>query len=288
MKMIITADWHIRASKPRCRIESDSDWIETQKQALNQVVNIAKDKNAVLVVVGDIFHSNSDTNFECIQLIQNIAERMKIYVLAGNHDLPYHNSNNISQSAIGVLLKSNNIYLIKELNADFSASNFDEEDNINAEIVFKHVLTMPESEGAIFNCETPESLLRQFKNAKWIFTGDYHRNFHFEKDNRHVINSGCLLRQTSDMNDYQCGVYYVDTDVNDVEFIPIIDDKPLIDDSNIISDCANDSVINFVNELKNTKHVSLDFRYNVEKAIIENKIDSELKETIFNLLNERG
>ena len=30
-KMIISADWHIRATKPRCRV--DNDWLETQRKA---------------------------------------------------------------------------------------------------------------------------------------------------------------------------------------------------------------------------------------------------------------
>ena len=35
MKGIITADWHLRATRPQCRI--DEDWILTQKNALNQI-----------------------------------------------------------------------------------------------------------------------------------------------------------------------------------------------------------------------------------------------------------
>ena len=43
MRAIITADWHIRATRPRCRI--DDDWILTQKRALNQVFEIADKMN---------------------------------------------------------------------------------------------------------------------------------------------------------------------------------------------------------------------------------------------------
>ena len=135
------------------------------------------------------------------------------------------------------------------------------------------------------DCETPETLLEKFPNAKWVFTGDYHKNFHYEKKGRHVINSGCLLRQASDFKNYQCGVYYVDTDKNIVEFIPIIDNEELIDDSYIIKENEREKRIDdFVDKLKNTQSVSFDFVDNVEKAIDENKFDSDLKEVIGELL----
>ena len=278
MRAIITADWHIRNTRPRCRI--DNDWQETQRMALAKVMKVAIDKKSPVLVVGDIFHSNSDTSFECIQLVQQMADKLGgLYILAGNHDLPYHSSENLDKSAIGVLLNSNNVHLIKDyltkwnLEQEYpyiiSAGNFDEEDDERAEIVFKHVLTIPSEDKPDFvDCETPETLLEKFPNAKWVFTGDYHKNFHYEKKGRHVINSGCLLRQASDFKNYQCGVYYVDTDENIVEFIPIIDNEELIDDSYITKENEREKRIDdFVDKLKNTQSVSFDFRDNVEKPI---------------------
>ena len=100
-KMIISADWHIRATRPRCRV--DNDWLETQRKALRQVLEISLDKGVPIMVVGDIFHSNSDTSFECISMVQKLADCAGgLYILAGNHDLPYHNSENLDKSAIGV------------------------------------------------------------------------------------------------------------------------------------------------------------------------------------------
>ena len=295
MKFICTADWHIRATRPRCRI--DNNWLETQRKALRQVLKISEDKGVPIMVVGDIFHSNSDTSFECIQLVQQMADKLGgLYILAGNHDLPYHSSENLDKSAIGVLLNSNNVHLIKDyltkwnLEQEYpyiiSAGNFDEKDDERAEIVFKHVLTIPSEDKPDFvDCETPESLLEKFPNAKWIFTGDYHHNFHYEKKGRHVVNSGCLLRQASDMKNYQCGVYFVDTDENIVEFIPIIDNEDLIDDSYILQENErNERIESFVDKLKKTKGVSLDFIENVQNEMKHNKFETELVQVVDELL----
>lgn len=294
-KMIISADWHIRATRPRCRV--DNDWLETQRMALAKVMKVAIDKKSPVLVVGDIFHSNSDTSFECIQLVQQMADKLGgLYILAGNHDLPYHSSENLDKSAIGVLLNSNNVHLIKDyltkwnLEQEYpyiiSAGNFDEKDDERAEIVFKHVLTiLSEDKPDFVNCETPESLLEKFPDAKWIFTGDYHHNFHYEKNGRHVVNSGCLLRQASDMKNYQCGVYFVDTDENVVEFIPIIDNEDLIDDSYILQENErNERIESFVDKLKKTKGVSLDFIDNVQNEMKRNKFETELVQVVDELL----
>lgn len=286
MRLIATSDWHIRATRPRCRI--DEDWMQTQKKALQQLVKIAKEKEAPVFVVGDLFNSNSDTTFECIQMVQQTADQLgELYVLAGNHDLPYHSSENIEKSAIGVLLNSQNIFSIKEhfRRHNVSAANFDEEDNKAAEIVFKHVLCFPDVKSLPPNVDalTAKDLLSEFKNAQWIFTGDYHHNFHYEKNGRHVINPGCLLRQASDFKDYECGVYYVDTENEIVEFIPIIDNEQFVDDSYILKQEEREERIEkFVDKLKDTKNVSLDFIDNVHKAIAANKLSEEM----INMLEE--
>lgn len=291
MRAIITADWHIRATMPRCRI--DADWMETQKKALRQILNISDKKKAPIFVVGDIFHSNSDTNFECVNMVQKLADIAGgLHIIAGNHDLPYHSSENIERSAVGILLNSNNVCLIAEYmdkldEFSFSASNFDEQDNKNAEVVFKHVLVFPDDKSLppSLDALTAADLLNEFPKAKWIFTGDYHHNFHYKKNGRHVVNPGCLLRQASDMKDYQCGVYFVDTDEEVVEFIPIIDNEQFVDDSYILKESErSERIESFVNKLKDTKSVSLDFKDNVYRAIKQNKFSDEMIATIEALL----
>lgn len=294
MKLIVTADWHLRATRPRCR--TDENWIETQRNALAQIKKISVEKNAPVFVVGDLFHSNSDTSFECIQLVQSLADELgELYILAGNHDLPYHSSENINKSAIGILLNSNNIASIREFNlwvlnhkdVTCSCSNFDEVDDKDAEIVFKHTLVFPDLKSLPPNVDaiTAKELLEEFSNAQWIFTGDYHRNFHYEKNGRHVVNPGCLLRQASDMKNYKCGVYYVDTDENIVEFVPIIDNESFVDDSYILKQEEREERIeSFVDKLSDTKNVSLDFVDNVQKAMLENNFGFEIKTVVEELM----
>lgn len=291
MKFVLTADWHLRATRPRCR--NDEDWYSTQEKALEQIRTFANEKGCPIFVVGDIFHSNGDTSFYCVQMVQKMARRTKegLYILAGNHDLIYHSSANLERSAVGILLKSNNIkkiknYFVENGIDDFSAGNFDEETD-NKKFIFKHVLCFPDMKSLPPNVDamTAKDLLEEYTNAQWIFTGDYHKNFHYEKNGRHVVNSGCLLRQAVDFKNYQPGFYFIDTDKNIVEFNLIIDSEEFIDDSYILREKEKEERIEaFANKIGEVESVSLDYAENVRAAISTSDLSDELVETIEELM----
>jgi len=291
VKFVCTADWHLRATKPRCRM--DEDWYKTQENALEQIREFANEKRCPVFVVGDIFHSIGDTSFYCIQMVQKMARRTRegLYILAGNHDLPYHSTENIDKSAVGILMRSNKIkkikdYFIENDFEDFSAGNFDEETE-DAEIIFKHVLCFPDMKSLPPNVDamTAKDLLEEYPSAKWIFTGDMHKNFHYEKNGRHVVNPGCLLRQAVDFKDYHPGFYFVDTEKNIVEFNLIIDSDAFVDDSYILREKEKEERIEaFANKIGEVESVSLDYAENVKNAMMSSYLSKELKETIEELM----
>lgn len=234
-KVLITSDWHIRSTVPSCVEATPSEWMDIQKQALDKIINIAvKHRVKGIYQCGDIFHSEQTASTECIQLVQDFAlkcfdNKIDFFILAGNHDLPQHASENLYRSAMGVLFKSKAVKNMAESNM-IKGCNFDIEDYGDAENIAKHVLCIPkENKPDFVECETPETLLEKFPHAKRIFLGDYHRNFYFEKDGRIVVNPGCLTRQASDFEDYVTGVYVCDLEdfmPDDDYFIPInIDQK---------------------------------------------------------------
>lgn len=292
MRFVVTADWHIRATRPRCR--TDDDWMGTQEKALGQIKDFANEKDCPVMVVGDLFHSIGDTSFQCVQMIQEMAEDVNhgVHILAGNHDLPYHSTENIDRSAVGILMRSYNIGQIKDCLrnkfgvSDFSAENFDGETE-NKKIIFKHVLCFPDMKSLPPNVDamTAKDLLEEYDEAEWIFTGDYHHNFHYEKNGRHVVNPGCLLRQASDFKDYKPGFYFVDTVKNIVEFNLIIDDEEFVDDSYILKEKEKEERIEaFANKIGEVEGVTLDYAENVKKAMLTADLSDELKGTIEELM----
>jgi len=290
-RFIVTADWHLRSNKPRCRL--DDDWIKTQRNALSLIAVYAGQYEADVIVLGDIFHSTNETTNEVISLVQEFAllleeTDLKLYILAGNHDLPQHNLDNIHRSAFNVLLNSKNIHHlseIKEINGmKISAANFGAEDDYSSEIVFKHILCFPENAKLPPSDKIvkPSELFANYKNAKYIFTGDYHKHFVYTKNKKTLINSGCLLRQAADMIDYEPCVLLLDFyNEMDYKVCPIIDDEKLVTDEYIEKEEMRNSRIEaFIERIKENESVTFDFLSNIELTMRNNDVDENVKKVI--------
>lgn len=290
-KHLITADWHIRSTVPSCIEATPEEWMNFQKESVNTVLKIAKINEVDEIDVGgDLFHSEQTASNECIYLLQDTAQKADeqgtpMYIFAGNHDLINHSSSNIPKSAIGVLLNSKSVRNMSKDTSYIKACNFDEDDYGNAKLIFKHVLTIPSKDKPDFiECETPESLLEKYPNADWIFTGDYHKSFHFEKNGRHVVNSGCLMRQVADFENYTPGVYIVDTETGDVNFIPIgLEQK--FNHNGYEKKALDENIENFVEGIKK-ENVTLDYISSLQNEALNH--EENIQERINKWITEAG
>ena len=297
MNYIITSDWHLRSNRPRCRL--DDDWIKTQRDILAQIAIYAKEYSADVIVIGDIFHSTIETTNEILGLVQELALRLdnelgkSLYVLAGNHDLPMHNLDNIHRSAFKNLLFSKNVYPLDEIiinNENVSAANFGEDDDGETSIVFKHILCFPENEKIPPSDKIvkPSELFKQLPLAKYIFTGDYHKQFVYKNSKgKMLMNPGCLIRQAADLIDYEPSILLVNFDTKDVTYksLPIIDNENLVTDEYLEKEeLRNIRIEAFIERIQENKQITFDFIENVHNTIKNNKIDAHIKNTILELL----
>ena len=280
MKAIITADWHLRKDKPRCRL--DTDWIETQRSQIMEVSHYANDYSCPVIIVGDIFNK-SVVPEEITNLFIQFCSTVKkgVYIVAGNHDLPYHSMDNVLDSSIGIILtiasKMNSKYLktLDEMDGivwNHFGQDFIKKDDCTIialhQLVFESVKDMPPNVEA----STAQELLDQYPYANYIFTGDMHKSFHYiSSDNRHVVNPGHLNRQTADqINDPI--VYFVDTEENIVEELAITDLSELVTDEYLKKEAAREDRIEaFIEKVQSTDSVTLSFIDNIEQAIQKNK-----------------
>lgn len=291
MKFLITADWHIRSTVPSCIEATPEEWMDFQKKSVHRVLEIAKENDVDEIDVGgDLYHSERTSTNECTYLLQDAAQEADeqgtpMYIFAGNHDLINHSSSNIPKSAIGVLLNSKSIHNMAEGKGFIKACNFDEDDYGDAKMIFKHVLTIPSRDKPDFiECETPESLLKKYPHAQFIFTGDFHKNFQYSLDGRHVVNSGCLMRQAADFEDYTPGVYIVDTDKEIIEFVPIgIEQK--FNHNGYEKKVLDESIENFVEGIK-AEDVTLDYVSSLKREATNH--DKSIQDKIGNWITEAG
>ena len=289
-KLLITADWHIRSTVPSCIEATPEEWMDFQKKSVHRVLEIAKENNVDEIDVGgDLYHSERTSTNECTYLLQDAAQEADeqgtpMYIFAGNHDLINHSSSNIPKSAIGVLLNSKCVRNMARDTSYIKACNFDEDDYGDAKLIFKHVLTIPSKDKPDFiECETPESLLEKYSSSQFIFTGDYHKNFHYVSNHRHVVNSGCLMRQAADIENYTPGVYIVDTETEDVNFVPIgLEQK--FNHNGYEKKALDQTIENFVEGIK-AEDVTLDYVSSLRNEAknhdkgIQNKIDCWIEQS---------
>ena len=285
-KLIISADWHLRSVSPRCRI--DDNWLDFQESIVKEIVKIANNKKAILCIIGDIFDTPNVPSFITAMFLLNVLKvKIGTRILAGNHDLPQHSWANISNSSIGIInsIIVNGHHGIGYINELGSWGHFNEDmKNPNQELqfihrlVFKNIKDVPSNVSAC----SAQDLLDEFPNAKYIFTGDMHKAFIYEKKNRFVINPGCIIRQAADFKDYVPSVYFVDTDEDIIEQIFLPDNGEVVIDSYLREEEERVNRIEaFVEGVKKNGKVSLDFISNVNVALDKNKKMS--KETVLTI-----
>ena len=285
MRAIITADWHLREDKPRCR--TDEDWRGTQEAAMKGIADAANAAGVPVVIVGDLFHRPTVPSW-IISAFLRFAFSVKsgVYVLAGNHDLLYHSIENLNASSFGVLAALYGSGVVRHPSELGYAAHFGGVHETGPEgdpsVYFLHRLIFP-SAGSIppnvkaqTASELVEEVLKDFPGVRWIFTGDYHQKFIWEEPNPagrgiiHVVNPGSLLRQAADQKEYAPGAYLVDTEAETVEEITLKADSfaDLVTDEYLrTEEEREDRIASFVESVRSSGTVSLDFLANVENRL---------------------
>lgn len=285
MKAIITADWHLRQSAPRCRVESDEDWIKFQENILSEIVTYANKKKCEIHVVGDIF----DTPKAQILMARVFMAEMNkckypVRILAGNHDLPYHAWEEVNNSTYGIIR-----HAFPELGPEHGAAHFGLPEKVKDGILYTHQLTFPDAKAQPMEGigTTAGELLDTFPEASWIFCGDYHHSFVYEEKGRFVINPGCITIQATDMIEYKPSIYYVDTEKGEIEKLYLSNDVTFVDDSHIKKEHEReDRMEAFVEKVSAQGAISLDFKGNLRKKLENPELSSEVKQETENILEQ--
>lgn len=291
MKGIFCSDIHARNDKPRCRL--DENWLESFRKVIIEIVNKCNKYKVPLFIIGDIFDTPNVPAIVIVMLIDEFSKVEEgVYFLSGNHDLPQHSYEKVSESSIGIFCS-----LAKEHStihhgmgdfgtwADF---NCEFTGNKKSKILFMHQLVFKSEKSIPPNCKglTAPEVCNNFSEYKWIFTGDNHKAFHYENESgQHLINPGCIIKQSVDEMNYETSIYYVDTEKELVKRIKLeLDNAELITDEYIKLEHERDDRINiFVENIKKGKTISLSIIDNIRNAI---KINSSLDKSVINTIEE--
>lgn len=226
MRILLTADLHLRGDAPACRKDPDA-WMEEQAQSVRQLYPIASRCDEVWIV-GDLFHrpyTSTEATVQALSLLS--AFPVPVRILAGNHDLKQHAIGNLDKSTIGTVFSLTNVSELSSFsNGDLRVEAFPfgtEPTPIpSCDVWLTHQLTFPdEASRPMPDLGVLAEDLLKVSDARIIATGDYHHGYIYEKDGRKVVTCGCLNIQASDMEDYVPRCYILDTATFDVMEVPL-------------------------------------------------------------------
>lgn len=286
MKILITADWHVRGERPLCR--TDEDWIESQRKTIAQIREAFFHNGCEQIwILGDLFDTPRCATAAVNMLIGELKKfpQNSVKILCGNHDLKDHNYNNLEECSIGTLKK-----IFEDVpdviandgigSMSVSAKPFALDDlQSNADVICTHQLTFPnEKARPMPGCGVlAQDLLDRWANAELIFTGDYHHGYIYKEDwdtlpGRYVVTPGCINIQKADELDYE-------------PFVVVWDTKSNIDDYNFCKVyldpqrefCTRDHIeareqkeaqlAEVVETIKGGTEITLDFDSNLSAAV---------------------
>lgn len=283
MKYLAASDLHLTAEIPRCRVD---DYITVQAKTIETIYDIAEREEATVILAGDIFDKarpiKQSQELE-IFLIEQVR-RAPTLMIAGQHDLLYHDIKNLGKGSYGVVLKALNCEVPEEI----ALFNFDEEiKNIPGKrIAVLHKFTAQKTVPPFMDGITARELLDNFDYDLFI-CGDNHAGFVYEgENNRYVLNCGSVMRRTSDKIDYQPKCYLYDTDRETLKSFDLPDTDPEAIDITYLEERQkrDDRIENFVKKLTGDVNLSMSFSENLEIHIKENEVNAKIAEKIYQAL----
>ena len=278
MKLLCTADIHLKEKKPECRI-AEEDWLQVIEQKMARIGEIASDANVdAVVIAGDVFDGWRGVSFEffnrCVVWMNYIkanTKDKKIYTIAGNHDLPEHLYEQISRTPYQAMCVSG---VFTDIYADdtlpFTCMAYtDQSITASKDILVAHKGLYLEnkifpgvSENAqvgnfVKNCIPP--------NVRLVIAGDFHKPFTTTIGSTLVVNCGSIFRLRADQCEFQPVVHIVDTDMMTVVSKKLPLSNPIrrdyIDDRNDRKEELNE----IIGSIDGDFEITLNYRDNFKK-----------------------
>lgn len=295
-------DLHLTHKCPKNRKD---DYKETIMGKFEQLLQLAeKTDSKLLAISGDLFDSALEP-YIVTGIILTIIKKYKVKIIAvvGQHDLRYHKSG-VGNSPIGILVAGGVVKLLsnkKPLNINgttFIGSGWNEEPKKHADVMLTHRMVTefdPLWPGQT-DYITGKGLLKRYKWAKCIISGDNHKPHSISFKGRVNINCGSMVRSNKRQIEHTPFIWYIDTDgwkvsKKKLNIIPPKDafDFDKIEREEIIKDAREKSLLDsekdikkFIDSMPSDKKKKPEFK-EILKIIVKN---SKTKKDEIELINE--
>jgi len=290
--MIAVADLHLRYTIPRCRGESQQEWLDHQRYRLREIVQTANTKGMHVLIAGDIFH----TAIVPVEIINMFIEEfskahLAPFIMPGNHDLRYRDTSlkDTAYEVLDTLCDAGIFDRIQDTYAEVLYGADHAIGVVNDDLVAIHTLTFESEKKVPYGVkefETSESLFKKYSH-KYLIVGDMHRPFIAKKGERILINCGSLTVQNKNEAEYEHGYTILDEEDGIATFVPFTDKCIIVKDNKLLIEEARDGRINaFVEELKaKSEGISLDYVENLKNKLTSADVNDKVKERVSGYIN---
>lgn len=290
MKLLLTGDWHIRATVPENRVD---DYIAAQASKLKDIFDIALQEDCWYILQpGDLFDTYAAPHWLTAFMIEFLHEQViQVITIPGQHDLQNHK--HIENSAIHTLQAAQ---VIANINGSWYSPDafnifvhgigwnipIEQAGEIVLDKLATNILLIHKTISdarAMFDVTLAYPMLAKLP-FDLIVAGDNHKRFTMQYGDRHLVNCGSLMRMASDQMDHQPAVYVYDTADKSLKeiLIPIrpaeeVFDLGKIDFAQHKKD-ADVRISAFVAGLVSREEVAINFKRNMLRALEETPVDS--------------
>lgn len=283
---ILTADIHARNTAPRCRKD---DFMAAQCRKL-EWIRANMPEGVPWLDAGDLFHSWKSAPETEIMLLE-VLNGIEFYSIPGNHEIPYHNQNRLTQSSFQVLCAAGVIKTEKmaPCPSGFYAAAWISISGVS--VLILHGMVWPDTPimSGIDGISALD-LMRAYSDfdVDVILTGHNHQTFVVEQEGRILVNPGSIMRSAIDQIDHKPCVFilYDDKTVEQV-FIPIEDDVFAEDVYQKQHDHA-DRLQAFLERVQDTEGFSESFEKNLDVYCQRNNVGEEVRKEISRALEKNN
>lgn len=297
MKFVLTGDWHIRRKTPVCR---KSDIFQTVLTKLRFIHELAEANEAVVLCSGDIFDKpsfNADTINALLEVLPE--DDGAFYGCIGNHDVPAHRTEALTETALGTLMLTKRMRLVcstgwqdgpKKVRCSFfnwGQKITPPKHEARFHVAVSHQMTWSKQK-PWEDCSDLEAnaLLEAHPEYDLIVTGHNHKSFVCKQGSRMLVNPGGLLRLTADEIDRKPCVYLYDTDARTIQRIIVPHKVEDITNDHTQETAERDERIQeFVSKMKTGFGLTLDFEQNLNAFMQMNKTRDTVRELIMEALH---
>jgi len=223
MRIIATADWHIRGKGPRIRKD---DYPEVQFRKVEWICDLANELDATIMVAGDIYDKPYCSLYwlnRYIFLLKTVKNG--VGGIFGQHDIFYHNPV-LDKTPFNTLLVSGAIRESSYFDYEWEDVSFGQEpQNLEeSDCLLIHFPVTPKDPPFFLpDALSAKQFMDKYPKYQLIVSGDYHDHHITKYKDRLLVNPGPIMRSAKDKMDFKPSVTLIDTDTLEykVYYIPI-------------------------------------------------------------------